>query len=148
MWRVLFAYLAAVTVTYVTAAAAHTQSVMSHLEDMDVPFTFADRVAATLHDIGGMATSFLPMVAVGLAIALPLAAAIMRVLPGWRQVGYALAGGAAMLTIHLALSLALDITPVAGARTTVGLTIQALCGALGGGVFRVTLPHRPRQATS
>jgi hypothetical protein len=148
MWRVLFAYLAAVTVTYVTAAAAHTQSVMSHLQDMDVPFTFADRVAATLHDIGGMATSFLPMVAVGLAIALPLAAAIMRVLPGWRQVGYALAGCAAMLTIHLALSLALDITPVAGARTTVGLTIQALCGALGGGVFRVTLPRRPRQATS
>ena len=146
MGRILLAYLAAVAVTYVTAATAHTQSVMSRLADMDAPVTVGVRASATLHDLGGMATSFLPMIAVGLAIAFPVAAAAIRRLPRWRPVGYSVAGGVAVLVIHLTLSLMFQITPVAGARTTLGLTVQALCGGLGGWVFRICLPPRPAKA--
>jgi len=40
-----------------------------------------------------------------------------------------------VVTIHLALNAAFDITPVAVARTGAGLVVQALCGAVGGYAF-------------
>lgn len=139
MLRVLAAYLAAVLVTYAGAAIAHTQSVMARLGDMGVPVGLADRLGATLHDLAGMAPLYLPIIAAGLAVAFPVASLVMRMLPRWRPVGYALAGGVAVLAIHVILYQTLAITPIAAARTTAGLTVQALCGALGGWVFRVGL---------
>ncbi|MEQ8858141.1 MAG: hypothetical protein RIC56_05795 [Pseudomonadales bacterium] len=142
MIRVLSAYLAAVIVAYVGASIAQTQSVMARLADMGVPVSVGVRLEATAHDVVGLATSLLPLIAVGLAIALPVAALAIRVLPGWRPVGYVLAGGAALLAIHVALNLSLGIHPVAATRTTIGLTAQALCGGLGGWVFLQCLPER------
>lgn len=142
MVRTLAAYVAAVLVTYVTAAIAHTHSVMGNLTDMGVAVTAADRLQATLHDLQGMAPLYLPIIAVALAVAFPVAAAVIRFNPRWRPLGYSLAGGAAVLVVHVVLYQAFSITPIAAARTTGGLTIQALCGALGGWVFRMCLPSR------
>jgi len=135
MLRVLAAFVAAVIVAYGLAAVAQTQHVMSRLTDMGMTVTAQDRLAATVHDLVGMAPLFLPMIAIGFAIAFGVAAGILRLAPRWRPVGYPLAGGAAVLAIHVILSLALDITPIAAARTTLGLTTQALAGALGGWAF-------------
>lgn len=143
MLRVLGAYLAAVLVTYAGAAFAHTQSVMARLDDMGVAVSAGDRLYATVHDLAGMAALFLPMIAAGLAVAFPVARLVLRVLPRWQPLAYPLAGGVAVLAIHVILYQTLSITPIAGARTTVGLTIQALCGALGGWVFRACLNFRP-----
>ncbi len=144
MIRLVIAYLVAVIVAYVGASIAATQSVMARLVEMGAPVTLGVRLEATVHDLLGMATSLLPLVAVGMLIALPVAALIIRALPRWRPTGYVLAGGAALLCIHVALHLVLGITPVAAARTTLGLTVQALCGGLGGWVFLQCLPERDR----
>lgn len=142
MVRVLIAYLVAVLVAYAAAAIAQTQSMLANLQDMGVDVTLGDRLAATGHDLLGMATLFLPMIAAGFALALPVAAGIIRMLPRWRPVGYALAGGVALLAIHLLLQQAFNITPISAARTALGLTVQALSGALGGWVFLQCLPDR------
>jgi hypothetical protein len=142
MVRVFVAYLAAVFVAYASAAIAQTQSMLAHLRDMGVSVTLADRFAATGHDLLGMAGLFLPMIAVAFAIALPVAAGVIRLLPRWRPLGYVLAGGIGLLAIHVLLQMAFNITPVSAARTTMGLTVQALCGALGGWVFLLLLPAR------
>lgn len=144
MVRWIVAYLAAVLVTYVAAATAHTQSVMSNLAEMGAPVTLGDRLAASGHDLLGLAPMFLPMVAVALGIAFPVAGWIIHRLPWWRALGYSLAGGVAVLMIHVLLYQAFGITGIAGARGTLGLTVQALCGALGGLVFRQLLPRVPR----
>lgn len=142
MVRTLAAYVAAVLVAYASAAIAHTQSVLASLADMGVTVTAADRLQATFHDLVGMAPLYLPIMATGFAVALPVAAAVIRARPRWRPLGYSLAGGAAVLVIHVVLYQTFSITPIAAARTTAGLTVQALCGALGGWVFRVCLPRR------
>lgn len=142
MVRVLIAYLVAVLVAYAAAAIAQTQSMLANLQDMGADVTLGDRLAATGHDLLGMATLFLPMIAAGFALALPVAAGIIRMLPRWRPVGYALAGGVALLAIHLLLQQAFNITPISAARTALGLTVQALSGALGGWVFLQCLPDR------
>ena len=141
MLRVLAAYLAGVLVTYAAAAMVHTQFVLASLGAMEVEVPPADRLAATLHDLIGMASSYLPIIAVALAVAYPVAALVIRYRPRWRPLGYSLAGGIAVLAIHVVLYQTFSITPIAAARTTAGLTVQALCGALGGWIFRFCLTH-------
>jgi hypothetical protein len=142
MLRALAAFVAAVLVAYVCAAVAATQHVISRLRDMGIEVGIGDRLNATLHDLAGMASLYLPILAVGFAIAFPVAAVVIRMAPRWRPIGYPLAGGVAVLAIHLILNQLLDITPIAAARTTLGLTVQALCGALGGWLFGVLLARR------
>lgn len=142
MVRVLIAYVIGVLAAYAAAAVAQTQSMLANLQAMGVEVTLGDRLAATGHDLMGLSTLFLPMIAAGFAIALPVAAGIIRLLPRWRPVGYALAGGVALLAIHLLLQQAFNITPISAARTALGLTVQALCGAFGGWLFLQCLPDR------
>lgn len=135
MLRALVAYVAAVLVAYVLAAIAATQHVMARLADMGVEVTLGDRLGTTLHDLASMAPTFLPILAIAFAIALPVAAGVIRLAPRWRSLGYPLAGAVAVLAIHVTLNQLFDITPVAAARTTLGLVFQALCGAVGGWLF-------------
>jgi hypothetical protein len=144
MLRALAAFVAAVMVAYALAAFAQTHHVMSRLVDMGVDVTVGDRIRTALHDFVGMSPLYLPMIAIGCAIAFTVAAGVLRLAPRWRPLGYPLAGGAAVLAIHVILNQLFDITPIAAARTTLGLTVQALCGAVGGWLFGYLL--RPRRA--
>ena len=125
-------YLSAVVVAYLLASIMATQSVISNLSGMGVDLSFAERATMTLHDIGGMAGMFLPMIAFGLLIAFMATALICHYWNQWRTPLYIIAGAAALVCVHLALNLAFGITPVAIARTTTGLALQALAGAVGG----------------
>jgi len=143
MLRALGAYVLAVLVTYGIAAVAATQSVMSRLADMGVEVSFPVRLQTTLQDLVGMSGLYLPIIAVALAVAFPVAALVSRYLPGWRSLGYPLAGGVAILAIHFILNESFNITPIAAARTTLGLAIQAMAGVLGGYLCLRLLPAKP-----
>lgn len=125
-------YLAAVFVTYLLASIIATQSVVSSLAGMGITVGLSDRLMMTLHDIVGMAGMFLPMVAFALLIAFLVTALICRWVKQWRLPLYVLAGAVAVVSIHVALNLAFELTPVAVARTNGGLLLQALAGAVGG----------------
>ncbi len=126
------AWLLAVAVAYVLASATATQSVIGSLAGMGVDVQLGVRVQMTLSDILGMANMFLPMVAFALLIAFMTAALLCRWLARWRLPLYAVAGAAALVTIHLILHLAFGLTPIAIARTAGGLLLQGLAGAAGG----------------
>lgn len=130
--RRLFIYLAAVAVAYVLAVASATHAVVASLDALGVPIGFGEQLAMTRQDLSGMAAMFLPMVAFAMLCAFMAAALLCRRRPHWRLPMYILAGAAGLVTIHLLLHLAFQITPVAVARTTGGLAQQALAGALGG----------------
>jgi hypothetical protein len=144
MIRTLTAYLAAVLVTYVVAAFAATQSVMNALQGLGAPVTAGVRLDAAWHDLLGMASSYLPIIAIALLIAFPVAALISRALPRLRLLAYPLAGAVAVLAVHLILQQLFNITPVAATRTAGGLLLQVLCGAVGGWVFVRLLPASGR----
>ena len=138
MIRKLTAYLLAIIVAYLLASITATQSVIARLAEMGVDLNFADRLRMTLHDIAGMAGMFLPMIAAGFLAAFMLTAVLCRWL-GRRPVAlYILAGAVALISIHLTLKLAFVITPVAIARTTGGLLIQGVAGAVGAYLYAYT----------
>jgi hypothetical protein len=125
-------YLSAVVVTYLLASITATQSVVSSLSGMGVALGFGERIAMTLQDISGMAGMFLPMVALGFLISFKISARICRYRGQWRFTLNIHSGATPQVCIHLALNLAFGITPVAIARTTGGLLLQAVAGAAGG----------------
>ncbi|HAR32018.1 MAG TPA: hypothetical protein DCR65_10865 [Gammaproteobacteria bacterium] len=140
MLRKLGAWLLAVVVGYAVGTVAATQFVLAKLGELGVAVPIGDRLGTTVFDLAGMASSYLPLVAVALAIAFPVAALVVRFRPAWRAFGYPLAGAVALLVLHLALQLAIGFAPVAGVRTTAGLVVQMLAGALGGYVLLRALP--------
>lgn len=130
--RVLGGYAVAVALSYSLASLFSTESVVASLYRLDAPVTLPEHLHMIFHDLGGMATSFLPMIAVAFAIALPVAAWLSRRRPAWRTFWFILAGTVAVTTVHLSLQAAFDIILVAGARTGLGFCAQALAGAVGG----------------
>lgn len=135
MKRYLAAYVAAVALTYVLAVFTATQSVLGSVEALGLPVPLSTRFSATLQDLLGMTDIFLPVIAVGLLIALAVGAGIGRFARRLRLPLLVVAGATALLAVHLALQAAFDITPIAIARTQSGLAVQALCGACGGYLF-------------
>jgi hypothetical protein len=148
MLRKLGAWLLAVLVGYAVGTVAATQFVLAKLGELGVAVPVGDRLSTTLFDLAGMATSYLPLIAVALAIAFPVAALVVRFQPTWRSFGYPLAGAVALLVLHLALQFAIGFTPVAGVRTTAGLIAQMLAGALGGYALLRALPAARAQPAS
>ncbi|WP_405243133.1 hypothetical protein [Lentisalinibacter salinarum] len=139
MWlRRIGSFVLAVAVTYLLAVISASQHVAASLEGMGAEVGFGTRLEMIVHDLGGMATSFLPMLVIGFVIAFGVAALLLKWLPRYRYLLYTLAGAVAMASIHLALHAAFDITPVAVARSTGGLLVQALCGAVGGYLYART----------
>jgi hypothetical protein len=141
--RRLGAWLLAVAAAYVLAAVTATQHVIAQLSGMGISVTFSERLAMTGRDIVGMAGMFLPMVAFALLIAFMKAALLCRWLSRWRLPLYLLAGAVAVVCIHLGLNLAFGITPVAVARSTGGLLLQALAGTAGGFTYLFLVQRQP-----
>ncbi len=125
----------AVLLAYSLATLFATQSVISHLAEMGIPLSLGERLQMTARDQLGMIGLYLPLIAVGMLIAMLLAGWLGRRNPQRRTPLFMLAGTVAILSIHLALNWSFDITLVAVARSPLGLLSQALAGAAGGYLF-------------
>lgn len=136
MWaKRVGSFLLSVALAYALAVIAATQAVVGSLDSMGVDIGFGQRLEMVAHDLLGMTSSFLPLIAIGFLIAFVVTGLILRRAPGARLILYPLAGGVALVAVHLALHAAFGITPVAAARTIGGLLLQGLAGAVGGYVF-------------
>ena len=148
MMRAFLAYLAAAVTTHVLATLSATQYALDELSRLDIEISVVTRLATTVHDIGGMALTFLPMTAVAFAIAFPVTSQIAKRIPRRRDGLYMLAGALAIVAIHVLMKWALGIWMILVARTLWGLVVQALAGAAGGLLFaRLTLSPQIKQST-
>ncbi len=128
-------YLAAVLAAYVPASLTATQSVISSLSDLGISVNTGTRISMTLQDMAALTGSLLPLIAAGFLAAFLVVGMLCHWWPQWRTILYVAAGAVALIAIHLVMKLALGIAPVAIARTTGGLLVQGLAGAIGGYVF-------------
>lgn len=135
MLRWLLAWLIASVATYLAGSVLMTQVVLGSLARFDIPVDIGARASMTLFDIGGLASSYLPLVAIALLLGFLVAALLARVKPGWRQGLYLLAGASSVGTMIGIMTLTFGMNPLAGARGAVGVGLQMLAGLLGGLVF-------------
>jgi type III secretory pathway component EscT len=145
--NVIIAYLLAVLVTYILGAIFVSQGNIARVIDMGFDITMSHRLDAMLHDVTHMYDIYLPVIAIAMLIALPVAAGIIRFTPNLRLIGYVAAGFVAMIAIHMILKAVLGLTGIAPTRDIIGLLGQGVAGAIGGYAYHVlsrrTAPQTP-----
>ncbi|MEM7501326.1 MAG: hypothetical protein AAF417_04760 [Pseudomonadota bacterium] len=135
MIRRIVTFVGAVLATYIVAVVLASNSVVASVIAMGLPVSLGKRIEVIGHDIAGMAASYLPLIAIGFLLAFLVAGLLARMRPGLRIALYVLAGVVAVFCINVSLKMAFDITPIAASRTTIGLSMQAISGAVGGYLF-------------
>ena len=135
MLRLAKAFFPAVIAAYLLASVIFTQMTLATVQSFGLEVSFTQRLAATWHDILGMASSYLLLLLVAFLIALPVAARLTRLLPTRRAFLFTLAGFIAVVALHVIMKLALGLSGIAVTRTFFGLLGQGLGGALGGYVY-------------
>lgn len=132
--KLFISFAISVVVAYTLASLAHTQQVLSGLLQLGVVIPVADRITMMAGDWLGLYL-YLAVIAIGLLIAFCFMALVRRVLPVPGTLIYAVAGALAMLVILGSMRELGSLTPIAGARGALGLSLQCLAGAIGGAVF-------------
>ena len=125
-------FILAVLVTYFFGTMFISQGNLAAVSAMGFEITRLHRLEVFLHDLTHMHQMFLFLVAISLLVALPVAGAIVRVLPELRLVGYVLAGFVGMIALHLIMKATLGLTGIAPTRELLGLVAQGVAGGLGG----------------
>ena len=141
MIKVLKAFLPATILAFLLASVLSTQMILARVQAMGLDIPVHVRVMTTLQDIVGMASSYLLLITLAFALALPVAARLARVITERSVVLYILAGFVAIAVLHIALQFTLGIHPIPATRTLPGFLGQCLAGAAGGWCY-----YRLRQA--
>ena len=133
--RIVLAFGGSVRVALVIAAAAHTQFVLAGLTGLGVEVPVGVRIATTARDIVGLAPSYGAIIAIGFLIAFAIAAVVRRYTTVLSPLAFPIAGAVAIAAALVLMNLAFPGTPLAGARSTVGIAAQVIAGAMGGWAF-------------
>lgn len=143
----LKAFFPAVFAAYVLASLLATQVVLQDLVAMGVEVDFETRLRASLHDLLGLASTYLLLVFLAFILAMPAAAVLVRLhlIPGSRNLWFSLAGLAALILLNVIMRQVLGVWPLAAAREWGGLLLQGFAGAVGGYLYARLSQRRPRQ---
>ncbi|MHA6287576.1 hypothetical protein [Maricaulis sp. CAU 1757] len=145
--RMLLAFLLAVLVGAVLVSIANTHVVLGALAAVGAEIPAGVRFDAIQRDLVGFGPTLAVLVFIAFLVAFPTAGFVARILgPGWRRLGYTLAGGTAIAVMMLGITavygqiLGATVTPVASSRELQGLLTLALGGAAAGFLFASLTP--------
>ncbi|MFT6991253.1 MAG: putative membrane protein YadS [Paraglaciecola sp.] len=125
-------FLIAAIFAFVLASVFHSQFVMAELTSVGVNISFNDRLSMSLDDLIGLYPTYGVVIAISLLLGFIVAALLKKRFTTPSSILYFTAGGLSVATALLAMHPILDITFIAGARSTLGFISQCIAGALGG----------------
>ncbi|WP_293748987.1 hypothetical protein [uncultured Paraglaciecola sp.] len=128
-------FLIATIFAFVLASLFHSQFVMAELTSVGVTISFVDRLSMSLDDLIGLYPRYGVVIAVSFLVAFCISALLLKRFKFPSSVVYFIGGGFGVATALVAMHPILDITLIAGARSTLGFISQSLAGAMGGWVF-------------
>lgn len=140
--RLAAALIAAVLVTSVIASIISSQFVVAGLQEVGATVSINDRLSLTMRDLG-IIKALAILVAVCFIIGFTIAGFASRQLGGNRTVWYLAAGFFAFITTLLIMAAVLQLMPIAGARTDIGLICMGIAGAIGGWTFARLSEQKP-----
>ena len=146
MFRWIGGWLAASLATYLAGCVLMTQRVLAGVSRFGIVVDLPARASMTIADLGGLVTSYLPLITVAMAIAMLVASLLGRFVPSRRPALIVLAGLTAPPALIAIMTLTFGMNPLAGAAGPAGLSLQALAGLAGGLAFlRIAgMPGGPR----
>jgi len=134
------AFTAAVLFSSVLGSIFSTQFVIASLQSIGAEVTLGTRLTLTIKDLGILQTLSLAISA-SFFIAFLIAGALNRLVGGNRTFWFIFAGLSSITCLLLMMGWHLQLMPIAGARSNLGLAFQALAGGFGGWLFsKLTKP--------
>lgn len=133
--RKLGAYFGSVLFAYIVAAVLVSQFNIARITALGEQVSVAERLQTAQHDLLGMLSSYLPLIAIALLLAFLFTGLVIRRFVDGSAALYALAGFCGLLVVHVSMNGLLGLHAVAPTRTLVGLLCQAGAGALGGWLY-------------
>ncbi|MDT0596614.1 hypothetical protein [Glaciecola petra] len=130
----------------VLACLAHTQFVLHELILLDINITLGDRAYMSVQDLMGLLPTYGTIVLIGFLIAFTSTWLLRKYTPLKSMYLYTLAGGVAMLTILILMDNLLNLSFLAGARSSLGMIFQVICGLIGGTLFVQLRTHKLNNA--
>jgi hypothetical protein len=127
-------------VTTLLAVSLQTQNVISRLGDIGADIGFLERLSMTFYDILHLGSVYGIFIALAFLIAFLAAALLHHFTQFGRSIIFGVAGGMAILVMLFSIKqVFFDIHIIAGARDSVGISLQVIAGIFGGLFFaRVT----------
>jgi nucleoside recognition membrane protein YjiH len=111
------------------------------LAKVGVQIDMASRISMSIDDVLGLLPSYGPVIALSLLLGFALMGVIRKYRPRTTFWVYPLAGALAMLVMLLAMHPLMQVTLIAGARSSYGLVAQVLAGFAGGWLFKTLRQH-------
>ena len=133
--KTLLYFIVTVLATFLLVSIIGTQLVLADILSFGLAVSLSDRVSATLHDIGGLATMLPILISVTFLLAFVIAETARRVLNGKRNYWYMVAGMTSLPASLVLIKTLMGGTVFAAARTGAGMLLIALCGLFGGWLF-------------
>ncbi|WP_100643833.1 hypothetical protein [Alteromonas facilis] len=133
--RWIKAWLIASVVTYLLASIAHSQFVLLELLKIDIDVSASQWVSMTASDLAGLGLTYGPVIMLSLLIAFLSLTAVSKYIlrtPNWV---FVVGGALAIAIMLLAMQPILNVTLIAGARSTLGFLSQCCAGLVGGWTF-------------
>jgi hypothetical protein len=128
-------FLIAVIFAFVIASLFSSQFVMAELSKVGVEILFNDRLSMSIDDLLGLYPTYGVVIAVSYFISFIVAGLLIKRFTLSPYILYCLAGCVGVGVALLAMHPILEITLLAGARSTFGFICQSIAGAMGGAVF-------------
>lgn len=125
-------FLVAAIAAFILASLFHSQFVMAELTSVGVNISFNDRLSMSLDDLIGLYPTYGVVIAISLLLGFSVAALLLKRFTIPSTILYFTAGGCGVATALVAMHPLLDITFIAGARSTLGFVSQCFAGAMGG----------------
>lgn len=128
------AWLVAVLGASVLSSVFSSHFVLAELRAIDIPISLVTQLKMTFTDLAILQTLGIAL-GVAFLIAFLIAALCHRYLGGAAQLWFMAAGASAVVTLLLLMSWQLQLMPIAGARSNLGLLMQGFAGLIGGWLF-------------
>jgi hypothetical protein len=129
--------IAAALATSIIGSVFSTQSVIASLQSINVAIPFATRLSMTVNDLG-ILPALGSITLICFIFGFIVAALCKRFIGGSRTIWHITAGAVAIISTLLIMKAILLVSPIAGARSTLGLLSFGLAGAIGGWIFDKT----------
>jgi len=139
--NIAVAFIIAVLTVTVLGTASHSIFVLNELAAIGVTVE-GQYLSSILNDLAGMGPLYGALMAIGFVIAFIAAHFVQRLAPSLRWFVYMVAGAVSVYVTLTVMGILFDITPIAGARSALGMAFQAGAGAVAGLVYALMTPRR------
>lgn len=141
-------FFGASLITFVIASIVHSQFVLAELTYIDINISLTDRLSMTLQDLWGLFPTLGPAISLSLCLGFSSVVLLNKAFKPSKAINillFPLAGAAALWSMFAAMRPIMNITIIAGARTTLGEFFLCLSGIFGGYIFwLLTKQHRSK----